>query len=405
MRCINLDWLEVYALEPLQVPHDAAFFIGSGWWVERREYGTRVYSEMFTLVDEHGFKVIEVRRAPCSSWLSNGVLPPNACHIRLTNRACYFNDAAVYMQKFLQQYGYTFQRISRVDICLDFEKFDLGDNPQRFLFRYMKGRYSKINQAKLHAHGEDLWTRRQWESLSWGSQKSPISTKFYNKTKELEEVKDKPYIRWCWYLAGLTDSPYSVIKKDENGDEYKPDIWRVEFSIKSDVKKWVIIAKDGNEKNKHSVKNTLDMYDSKEKLLVMFACLQQHYFHFKKLVEGKTKYECPDKTLFLFNNIQKCISPEHTASDTPENTFEKRLKKYLQKYKLIHPGADLQDAVSLIINKIDEDDHERMLDNPFNRVLKKAIQMTIALKAQGDQRDPADLILKLIEEQKEQRIF
>lgn len=48
-RCLNIDWLEVYALEPDKL--DADFFISDGWSVQPRPYGTRVYDEMFTLMD------------------------------------------------------------------------------------------------------------------------------------------------------------------------------------------------------------------------------------------------------------------------------------------------------------------------------------------------------------------
>ena len=45
---------------------DAEFFQREGWHVEQRPYGTRVYSQMFTLYDVHGYPLIEVRRAPYS---------------------------------------------------------------------------------------------------------------------------------------------------------------------------------------------------------------------------------------------------------------------------------------------------------------------------------------------------
>ena len=44
-------------------------------------------------------------------------------------------------------YGYEIHHIARVDICMDFEKFDYGDLPRDFMRRFMENRYSKINQG------------------------------------------------------------------------------------------------------------------------------------------------------------------------------------------------------------------------------------------------------------------
>ena len=40
VKCINLDWLSVYCLEPKGVVLNAAYFKALGWTVEEREYGT-----------------------------------------------------------------------------------------------------------------------------------------------------------------------------------------------------------------------------------------------------------------------------------------------------------------------------------------------------------------------------
>ena len=63
-RCINLDWLEVFCLEPdPHQPLDANYYRAQGFFVEERDYGTRIYHEMFTvLIDGQPF--IEVRRRP-----------------------------------------------------------------------------------------------------------------------------------------------------------------------------------------------------------------------------------------------------------------------------------------------------------------------------------------------------
>ena len=53
-RCVNLDWLEVYALEDnSRYPCNADFFRREGYFVTERAFGTRQYKEMFTLQDQY----------------------------------------------------------------------------------------------------------------------------------------------------------------------------------------------------------------------------------------------------------------------------------------------------------------------------------------------------------------
>lgn len=287
-RCINLDWLECYVLEDyIGYPHNAEYFRAQGFRVLEREYGTPVYKEMFTVYSyEDDQPLIEVRRDPKSAIGKqvNGVLDPMAAHVRLTNRSCYLPNAAAIMQQFLEQYGFHFQRISRVDICLDFEVFDYGDKPATFMDRYFRGKYAKINQANIRANGRDMWDGRLWNSVAWANPKSMIGTKFYNKTMELEQKADKPYIRQAWRAAGLIDDDLRLVKFERDGSERKVDVWRVEFSIKSSTRKWFVIEDcSGRKTQLRSKPNTLDMYQSKDTMLDLFFSLAEHYFHFKRV--------------------------------------------------------------------------------------------------------------------------
>ena len=94
MRCVNIDWLEVYAKEDSsRYPLNADYFRQCGYFVKERDYGTRVYAEMFTVEDEEGHPFVEVRRHPLSGDSSFTGLDDYSCHLRLVNRACYYDDA------------------------------------------------------------------------------------------------------------------------------------------------------------------------------------------------------------------------------------------------------------------------------------------------------------------------
>lgn len=356
-RCINLDWLELYCLEDsIGYPHDADFFRRAGFSVNEREYGTPVYHQMFTLLDEAGQPLIEVRRVPKSAigQQIHGVLDPMACHIRLANRTCYFNSPVTFMQQFIERYGFHYQRISRIDICLDFIKFDYGDDPAVFMARYMSGRYAKINQANIAAHGADRWDGRTWQSVSWGDKKSMIGTKFYNKKLELSQVHDKPYIRQAWQAAGLVDDAMTLAIYDADGKATYPDIWRVEFSIKSSTRNWFIIEDNNGKKTKiRSIRNTLEVYSTKQHLLNMFLSLADHYFHFKKYEPGKRKDRCEDKLLFNPRDRSEFYKLENVSTVNEPSKALNRLYQRLLDYAETTAKPEVYKACNVLLKDID----------------------------------------------------
>lgn len=374
-RCINLDWFELYCLE-INGPRDAEYFRNAGLWVKERGYGTKVYAEMFTIMGTDNYPLLEVRRKPLSD-----ILPSGSCHIRLVNRICYFSDAVDRLLSFLHEHAIEWQRVSRADICLDFEYFDRGDDPADFLHRYMKGVYTKVNQANITGHGKDTWKRRDWNSVSWGSASSPISTKMYDKTLELKEVSDKPYIRQAWFLSGLIDNPVNMTKIGQDGEPYKPRIWRVEFSIKSSVKKWVTIELDGEAKKYYSLHNTPAMYNSKEKLFALFASLTQHYFHFKIYMHGFTKYQCRNKVLFnfdtqnVFYKVEKVSAPAPTKADNLKSLVAK-----LNDFKLHHSDKELRNAIDIIVQAIENESIATLASSQFSKAEIIALRTAISLR-------------------------
>lgn len=399
-RCCNLDWLEIHALEPAADPHDASFFRRAGLDVQEREFGTRVYKEMFTVCDRMGNPFVEVRRNPYSVGYQ-GLHSPQECHLRLVNAACYYEDAAARLQHFMDDFDYTFNRISRVDICLDFELFDRGDDPAKFLARYLRQTYSKINQGTITAHGTDRWDGQVWNSVSWGAPTSAIGTKFYNKTMELYDQASgtykKPHIRYAWLKCGLIDDFHKVLKKKDGG-WYTPQIWRVEFSIRSSVKNWVAIELNGEAKHYQSIRNTLDMYDSREKLVTLFAALSQHYFHFKYYEKGQRKDRCRDKVLFDWGGVQLTYKVEHADIQRLLGEGKRQRKPYdtlakkLREFQLSKPRHDIVDACQVIISCIEGDALRSDLRNPFSYNDLIALQQALSMKASGVDEDAAILM-------------
>lgn len=316
-RCVNLDWLEVFARER-DGGATPEYFLQRGYKVKVREYGTPNYRQMFTIYDGD-FPYIEIRRDPYSLKSNGGIFEPDQCHIRLANRTCYMESPINRLRAFMLANNFDYISLSRVDICLDFNYFDSGERPDYVLKSYLEGKISKINQCRIAAygssnikvHGKDKWEERVWNSISWGSKKSPISTKFYDKSLELRESKDKFYIRDTWEAAGLRD--------DES-----VHVWRVEFSVKSDYKHFVNID-DGE-----LIPNDLTQYDDREKLLFRFHSFAARYFHFKYHEDGKRKDRCRDKKLFMISQNEKVYKPIKLTQETEPTRTDKIIAKRLQ---------------------------------------------------------------------------
>lgn len=356
-RCVNIDWLELYVLEPVKTfPLNAEYFERKGYIVRARDYGTRNWREMFTIFSPNGEPFLEVRRNPVSNTAkTGGIFPPNAAHVRLTNNTCYLTGCVDRLRSFLAVHNYEFRKIFRIDICLDFERFDLNDDPQKFLMRYIEGKYSKVNQTNLSAHGTDTWTRREFNSISWGKPSSMVGTKLYCKTLELEQVHDKPYIKLAWFNCGLIDHPVTAVKYNEDGTTRKPLIWRVEFSIKSSANKWFVIKSSTRKKTDIYMPHALSMYDTPAKLLTIFSSLAQHYFRFKIYEEGVRKDRCKDKVLFKFSPSDTFFRVDRLASHTANTKPEQRLEALLRNFYTTHPVPEVYKAVNVLIDFLQKD--------------------------------------------------
>ena len=421
MRCVNIDWLEVYCEESNdEYPCNADYFTRRGYVVREREYGTRVYEEMFYILDRNGNDMFEVRRNPKSGDSSFVGLSPQSTHIRLCNWVCYQSNCVQLLRDFLVRHNYIFHRIYRIDVCYDFERFDSGDKPARVARRIEEKTYLKMNQTKIHAIGDDNWGGYAWETLSWGSLTSMVSTKLYNKTKELAATGNKkPYILTQWMMAGLIDNPVTQVKYGKDGSQYKPDIWRVEFSIKSKADSWLILEDiSGKRVKKKAVPHSLSLFDSQDKLWQRFQDLAYHYFRFKVKTYKKQKRgvagfalgqiesnhdpelqrkdRMPEKVLFHYDQDREFMHIQNVPKPSKPYHDGEVLRRRLINYAAAHPDHKIREACKVLVDSIDVRDIYRYTDN-FDIWQVKALQGAIQLKMGGDERSTLEIIAQLEE--------
>ena len=411
MRCVNIDWLEVSCEESNAVyPCNAEYFRSQGYFVHERDYGTRVWGEVFTIEDNEGHDWIEVRRNPPSGDSEFKGLTEFSCRLRLVNAQCYHKDCVQLLREFMLRHDYIFKAIFRIDICYDFEYFDYGDQPSRFARRILERKYRKINQCKIHAIGDDRWSDYDWETLSWGSPTSMVSTKFYNKSKEIETVStEKVYIPYAWFLSGLIDNPVSRTKIDAHGKEYKPEIWRVEFSLKSKAKRWLVIEDvSGKRMKKTEIPHRLDLYDAPDKLWRRFQDLAYHYFHFKvarykEVRKGLSKpllaepshaedrqpirkSLCPDKLLFRWDKDHQFEQLDmKMRAAKPNNTME-ILRRHLQNYRAQTEDVKQREAADIILEVLEREDLRRYTPKQVMSEIY-ALQETLRIRMRYPEKD------------------
>ena len=421
MRCVNIDWLEVYCEESNEeYPCNADYFTRRGYVVREREYGTRVYEEMFYILDRNGNDMFEVRRNPKSGDSSFVGLSPQSTHIRLCNWVCYQSNCVQLLRDFLVRHNYIFHRIYRIDVCYDFERFDSGDKPERVARRIVEKTYLKMNQTKIHAIGDDNWGGYAWETLSWGSLTSMVSTKLYNKTKQLAATGNKkPYILTQWMMAGLIDNPVTQVKYGKDGSQYKPDIWRVEFSIKSKADSSLILEDiSGKRVKKKAVPHSLSLFDSQDKLWQRFQDLAYHYFRFKVKTYKKQKRgvagfalgqiesnhdpelqrkdRMPEKVLFHYDQDREFMHIQNVPKPSKPYHDGEVLRRRLINYAATHPDHKIREACKVLVDSIDVRDIYRYTDN-FDIWEVKALQGAIQLKMGGDERSTLEIIAQLEE--------
>lgn len=381
---------------------NADYFRSHGYVVHEREYGTRVYNEMFTIEDQHGHAFIEVRRNPQSGSSSFTGLSELSCHLRLVNRACYANNPVRDMAEFMIKHDYIFQRIFRLDLCYDFIRFDSGDDPARFLRRYIENKFSKVNQCKVRVIGDDSWASFDWESVSWGAPTSMVGTKMYNKTKELKATGDKkPWIKQAWFESGLVDDPLNL-----------PDVWRIEFSMHSSARNWIVIEDaDSKHNKKRAVPHTLEMFDGRDRLWERFEEMAHHYFQFRYVEyldkvnsDGernlKRKDVCREKRLFNYNLDRTFYKIEGVAVECKPDKDDDILRRRLTMYREKHADPVLRRAIDILLNNLNRERLRQITAHGYAAEIDQ-IRLAIATRTGWDYQtviEKAEEIHKLIKQ-------
>ena len=317
---VSLDWVECYCALDLRAPIRSVDHIQvmGDYKVVVRPYGTRVYKCVaeVSLCDE---PLMTICHTPLSALSMGGIMRDNMCHVKIDNYWLYRDDWYVVFTTALRFFRINPIKLSRIDLACDWQHAECGLYAGDLLAGLMKRKYLKIHQPNWRANGTDS-SKMNWHSLAFGSKSSPVFTRFYNKSLELQ-VTGKDYIRETWKLAGLN---------------LTRDVYRVEFQL-SDTGRDVV-----DQETQQTFDIKLEQVISRTDVAAIFFHYAQHYFDIRKANTASRRTNCKPLTIFP-------TSPNlFTPAQRPRRELTERMDKVVVR-KMIEALFLMKDADSRVL--------------------------------------------------------
>lgn len=319
---IVCDWLQVYCSNTHPSEFDLTSLSTSSYTFVKDPMSSRQFRDIYNVYDARGDNYANIQCSPFSS-----IIDSTGCIIKLSNRELYKCDFANVFLSFLSSYGFKYKSISRIDVCYDFNEFCQGLKPRRLINQFLAKKYLKNNQGNYQLMGSTSLIN-DYSYIRFGTRKSAVCSYMYDKTKELREVKDKPYIRQRWA---------------ENGIDEKREVWRVEISIKSDIKN-MVCTETGD-----IFKLDADALTTQSSIESVFYIYAKKYFSFKLNNGTKNKSRMPDIPLFeRINEVTRIPMRITLKSDSgrSDKLFVKKLHKI--KTELRDVDEELSNAIERV---------------------------------------------------------
>lgn len=275
-------------------------------------------------------------------------VPEDYCAAKVDNRLLYSSDWSFHLHNILAALDLEPHNITRADVCFDFQQFENGDLPADFIKKYVRDGYGKDFSCYIRKHSNKchpvltkfVHTNKQktsyfldadeamkinnkaqaagvnfnlqgieqdeeiikcesvWEYVRWGSRSSAVCVYMYDKSREMKQVKQKPWIRHQWEELGVCDM------KDEQGQELP--VYRIEISITSkalDFRKFQFIETKKTLNKDITEKLKWQNFAMQSELEDVFWSFAAEYFCFYEFKGQKHKKNMPVVQLFP----QECL--------------------------------------------------------------------------------------------------
>lgn len=303
LTTISIDWITFNFTGYLQDNHYYQF--------KKQPYGTKQFQQVHKVYSG----AIELGTITSCPYLAT--LPKDFGQFKLENKLLYTIDCVELINLLCRRCHWIYSGLSRFDVCVDFSRFLGSLCPEDFLSKLAAKKIEPIVKTTLSFKGISK-AGLLYEYLRLGSNSSDVHTILYNKSKEMRDVKEKPWIIKKWDKAGL--------------DRTK-DIWRLEFSLHGKAKCF-------------ADKETGDVYEIDlpiindiPRLSKLMAILTYRYFRFIPKTECTNRSRVEPVRLLNFENVKSIRVQDEgeKAIGRSDRIFSVQLVRYLNQKNMLEP--------------------------------------------------------------------
>lgn len=309
---ISCDWLQIYGQSPTNIDNVTGFE-GTEYQydLKKESYATPIWKSVYTITARDR-EVAVVCNGPRITGMN-----PYGVSVKLANRVLYAANWRRVLLDVLRGLSIEYLGITRLDLCYDCNELADGTEVHEFLYDYVThAPYCTGHIIRSGSRCMEMTATRgsngamRISALRWGKKTSDIGAYCYNKSLELLQVKDKPWIRECWERAGLVNvwkkEQWDELTKQEKarvsaiGDAetfVERPVWRFEVSIKGHGKD-LIDLQTGN-----LFKVGLSELDEENALQEMFHIYAKKVLDFRRSAgASQIRYY---KKLDIFENVPR----------------------------------------------------------------------------------------------------
>lgn len=364
--CISVDWLQLYCIcNFLTGVRDSIVTEAEcdHIYMVQEDISTALWTEVYG-VYRGKLKVAVLCRAPRSSAMDS-----KGCTLKLENRILYSKEWLPILRSILTDLQLQYKGITRIDLCYDCNKLAGGRSVGKFLFDYataapyQEGHIVRVGSRRFAFHGiRNRGGAMEVNSMRWGSQGSDIGAYCYNKSLEMIEVKEKPWILDKWEANGLINEwdmgawnklpdarKRFEIEDGKSADYVHTPVWRFEISVKSHAKD--LLDLDTGELFQLSL-DYIEQQGAIERLFYVYAAKA---FHFRMSTGQKTIREYPDLQIFERNvEVSQChhFVSRFLDSGRTEKVCYNVLKRMIETYSDLSSAQmnSLQSAMDFLLS-------------------------------------------------------
>lgn len=323
-RIINVDWLSMYCSSELVVEAKKFEF-------KRAAEGSAQFKEVWHVYNKEDAELYCImQKNPYSP-----IIPKNAVMIKVANRYLYRDNWNIEFLNFCMACNITPKSISRIDICCDFEVFDNNLHPEQLIKGFLNNKYLKMRQSKYSLEGEQN-DGQKFSYLRFGKRENEVSSYIYNKSKELREVKDKPYIRDQWEQCGIGQNK---------------DVWRLEVSLRTTQLRTIV------QSTGEILRLDLDFITTKGVLENIYNAVILKYFCFKINDNQKQKRRMKDLVLFkgMSTTLEMKVINDKPQTNRMDKIVVKKIANIFSQYRVEDQESfeKVHQALGIILDQTD----------------------------------------------------